>query len=443
MPTLTEDEKPKLGNAAVSCVVCQEECSSTNALLAHQGIDHVVTITDAQSENQCYICKKVYLSPYYLKGHMREHEEDGIKVEPSTCEYCCEIHTVDQPCVCQYCVQKLYFVLTLTIFRKDEDIDRNQQIPLNPEWSSNEDTNLEASDDCDKPLWFCFHNECRQFFDSEDLYALHKMQIHGQEDESNKNSNQITNPECLQMRHHEKDNTPSKHHICEYCGKRFARKAVFRIHMKIHTVTNQFKCNHCQRRFLRRSNLVRHERIHTGENRFYPCDICKKVYTQYYLKEHIRQHDNDIAIAKPYCCKDCGRSFAYRSVLKNHQRTHTGEKPYKCGYCEQTFSHTSTLKRHERTHTGEKPNVCEYCGKGFRQKTHLIRHKMTHTREKQFVCSICKEKFAHMSHLLEHKRNHAADPRSYKYLCEYCNRGYALRASLRRHYKTCSGKNKT
>ncbi|XP_067850217.1 zinc finger protein 665-like isoform X2 [Heptranchias perlo] len=104
-----------------------------------------------------------------------------------------------------------------------------------------------------------------------------------------------------------------------------------------------FKCEFCGRRFLRKAQLTMHRRTHTGE--------------------------------KPYVCDECGRGFAEKSNLNDHRRTHTGERPYVCTFCVKAFHRSTHLKVHLRRHTGEKPYKCEDCKKTFVDSSSLQRHR--------------------------------------------------------------------
>ncbi|XP_048463088.1 zinc finger and SCAN domain-containing protein 2-like [Rhincodon typus] len=119
---------------------------------------------------------------------------------------------------------------------------------------------------------------------------------------------------------------------------------------------NCFKCEYCGRRFLRKAQLTMHRRTHTGE--------------------------------KPYVCDECGRGFAEKSNLNDHHRTHTGERPYACTFCVKTFHRSTHLKVHLRRHTGEKPYTCEDCKKTFVDSSSLQKHR----RFPSDLCSsLCKQ----------------------------------------------------
>ena len=67
-------------------------------------------------------------------------------------------------------------------------------------------------------------------------------------------------------------NGKTEGHLCEHCGKTFAKKRDYIKHKRKHNGEKPYKCQHCNKTFTYKSQCIIHERIHTGE-KTYPCPI--------------------------------------------------------------------------------------------------------------------------------------------------------------------------
>mmetsp|Transcript_15844 Transcript_15844/g.39050 ORF Transcript_15844/g.39050 Transcript_15844/m.39050 type:complete len:895 (-) Transcript_15844:69-2753(-) len=54
----------------------------------------------------------------------------------------------------------------------------------------------------------------------------------------------------------------SHRHICEHCGKKFAKKGNWRAHVRVHTKEKPFACSICRKAFSQKSNMKRHIKSH-------------------------------------------------------------------------------------------------------------------------------------------------------------------------------------
>lgn len=169
-------------------------------------------------------------------------------------------------------------------------------------------------------------------------------------------------------------NKDKKRHVCNQCGKSFARRLYLTNHIATHNQDKPFSCVTCGKCFRQSINLTNHQRIHTGE--------------------------------KPHICTVCSKAFTQISNLTNHFRTHTGDRPHHCEVCGKGFIQSGNLTIHRRTHTGEKPYMCKNCGKAFSQMSNLSNHLRTHTGEKPFACPVCGHSFIQIANLKKHMKNH-------------------------------------
>ncbi|KAL1399160.1 hypothetical protein pipiens_008427 [Culex pipiens pipiens] len=82
-----------------------------------------------------------------------------------------------------------------------------------------------------------------------------------------------------------------KKEICEYCGKKFARRYSLVLHRKIHLNEKNYVCDICNKAFRASSYLQSHRMIHTGEKPF-SCPVCsKKFRCGGDMKRHLKTHD--------------------------------------------------------------------------------------------------------------------------------------------------------
>ncbi|XP_059614642.1 zinc finger protein 3 homolog [Phlebotomus argentipes] len=129
-------------------------------------------------------------------------------------------------------------------------------------------------------------------------------------------------PECtkayktyLGLRYHKYTHTDYRPHVCEICGRGFARRSKMVVHMLVHTNERNFPCELCGKAFKQRYNLIAHRRTHT-DDRKEKCLECGKCFlTRHELGKHARIHRND---EHPYKCSICTYSTLYKASLNSH-----------------------------------------------------------------------------------------------------------------------------
>ena len=122
---------------------------------------------------------------------------------------------------------------------------------------------------------------------------------------------------------HEKESQSTTEHVCQKCGREYARAKQLKNHMRIHSkkyLEAKSTCNICEKDFRCNASLKIHVNAIHNRQRDYACDICGKCFTRSRtLTTHRKIHDYIKQFECIYCCS------AYRDKrnLVNHiQRYH-------------------------------------------------------------------------------------------------------------------------
>ncbi|KAL7294133.1 hypothetical protein TKK_0012162 [Trichogramma kaykai] len=190
--------------------------------------------------------------------------------------------------------------------------------------------------------------------------------------------------------------TNTRPHPCDFCSKRFRKKANYLAHMLTHQNDRLQSCNLCGMKFPKKTDLNNHLKTHayaplrTGleddledplatedEDNQAPRGRKKKVNStpkkrrapapkrtanddaiRWSHQSGVNQHPLSprypvIDSTKPYVCQTCGISFAREKALASHARIHGGDSPLECISCNELFWDMNSLQEHNRTkHNG-------------------------------------------------------------------------------------------
>nr|CAI5870420.1 unnamed protein product [Callosobruchus analis] len=144
-------------------------------------------------------------------------------------------------------------------------------------------------------------------------------------------------------------------------------------------------------------------------------------------------------------CMYCNKTFAHKISLNDHvikkhpEFTSVGSKIHECTKCTYKTTISSKLKEHMAKHSGLGVfTKCTYCNKTFTGKALLNEHITK--KHPDFVaslsckiheCTNCTYKTTKSSRLKEHMAKHPELAAFFR--CTYCNKTFALKASLNDH----------
>lgn len=201
-----------------------------------------------------------------------------------------------------------------------------------------------------------------------------------------------------------------------------------------------YKCKQCLKVFPKLHNLKRHfVRVHAPKD--FVCSKCNKSFgSPAILEEHtIESHSGIKEI-----CIQCGKKYASIKALKLHELSH--KLILRCNNCNKIFNrrrnyqvHITSKKCEQGTsrRNVEKKYTCDYCNKRYACKGTLRVHiKFDHGNACHQVCSWCGKKFSCVSKLKAHTLTHTQEK---NFSCEICGGCYVSKESLLYHTRIHTG----
>lgn len=216
--------------------------------------------------------------------------------------------------------------------------------------------------------------------------------------------------------------TAARPYPCDFCPRRFRKKANLMNHMVAHQTDRPYGCNLCGVRYIRKCDLMNHLKIHayvpetdgmededtqtmddSDSDKLYKRSkqFLKKRKSKIKPKEEVDDDriasssrsydyvDEDVRLMesmennssrsdyanhpvpteprfpitdprKPFVCQHCGVGFAREKALASHARVHGGDSPFECRTCEEVFWDIALMREHVRLkHGGIEQNFDE------------------------------------------------------------------------------------
>lgn len=198
-----------------------------------------------------------------------------------------------------------------------------------------------------------------------------------------------------------------------------------------------FRCDVCDKPFHNKSHLVRHAALHTSDRPF-RCDQCDKAFNR---KEHLQRHVIVHTGIKPFRCAFCARSFVEQNQQRRHvHEEHADEAAAAVAAEEDAFDGAGSgcvmMDSGEARAAADGLYHCDRCDRAYAVRFRLRRHYAQHTGERPFQCDYCEQRFSRA----EHKRRHmAVHTNEKRFECEFCERRFVRADHMLAHVKTHEG----
>jgi len=271
---------------------------------------------------------------------------------------------------------------------------------------------------------------------------------------------------------------------CPSSGQLFPSVDILELHLQEHTGEISYPCTLCSRHFTTAAARDKHTATHEGQGGFNcpHCDVTQpsrmvlNMHVRYCNRreedldeEMVQLEQEDLITLEPginapepldsskYVCQDCGLVMEFIELVPLHKC----QKNFTCNLCDLKLPSEDDLEKHNTMFHSQKSIECQLC-KEVIVKNMLDKHMKDNHLEKHVVqCKACKKSFA-SSHNLErhilsqhskvveescslcrggivggeltsHEKNCPVRTLS---SCQYCDKSFAHRASLKKHIKS-------
>ncbi|XP_018326830.1 zinc finger protein 41 [Agrilus planipennis] len=288
--------------------------------------------------------------------------------------------------------------------------------------------------------------------------------------------------------------TTSRPYPCDFCSRRFRRKANLMNHMVAHQTDRPHGCNLCGVRYIRKCDLMNHLKIHAyipddglddeGSQTVDDSDTerSRKGIRRKRIKGKIKDEienetdkfgnssrsydyvDEDMKLMeamennsrseynsflpeenhsiseprypvidpkKPFVCQHCGVGFAREKALASHSRVHGGDSPFECRRCGEVFWDAALTRQHIRLkHGGAEDNLED-------EDDDEDYSEPEETKYGQWFCPTCGMAFHRQDNLKRHQRTHIKEEftneSEFGHICNVCGESFPEALDLLAH----------
>ena len=276
--------------------------------------------------------------------------------------------------------------------------------------------------------------------------------------------------------------TNTRPYPCDFCSRRFRKKANLMNHMVAHQTDRPHGCNLCGARYVRKCDLMNHLKIHAyapsrdgleddlnDDDPLLPEEEettkgrRKKVQSSAPRrrknnatpgKRNIQEEsklDGGKVVSKSYNYVDEDMRLLELSSRNSSRGNNLASSSRWTD--QMTVINDSQAPRWPITDP-TKPYVCQFCGVGFAREKALASHSRIHGGDSPFECTVCGEMYWDVNSLREHMRSkhgapipmeteevettettYTGDARFGEFFCETCGVAFDRMDQLKRHRK--------
>lgn len=270
--------------------------------------------------------------------------------------------------------------------------------------------------------------------------------------------------------------TTSRPYPCDFCSRRFRKKANLMNHMVAHKNVKPHICNLCGARYIRKMELMNHLKVHAqrpDSNMDYMDHMKDDVKSADELEGDDDVDEESLLTVLHTAEPSAKQRKIVTTVTSRPSRrvvrvVESGRKQVAQQRKRRNDSaETSTnyiLADHMPALDPNRPFVCQVCGVSFSREKALNAHITLHGVENAFECDTCNDAFLSAESLEEHEKIHANeessgseyepdgdktasdedfDPKYGNYYCNVCGMSFHRPELLKRHTATHKNYNDT
>ncbi|XP_044734485.1 zinc finger protein 616 [Chrysoperla carnea] len=267
--------------------------------------------------------------------------------------------------------------------------------------------------------------------------------------------------------------TTSRPYPCDFCSRRFRKKANLMNHMVAHQTDRPHGCNLCGARYIRKCDLMNHLKIHayvpepeayedeeedndinyqleesdSERPRKRKSNSKKKKSSKVKVKQEVIEEEKYSVPSRSYDYVDEDMRLLTEMANSSARTLEYSSPEYNDILPPE--NHPISEPRYPITDP-RKPFVCQHCGVGFAREKALASHARIHGGDSPFECETCNDMFWDIALLKEHVRNKHGDlaldnyddddedyveeeERYGDYFCQTCGMTFHRQDLLKRH----------